>query len=195
MKKIYLIHCWDGTPEDGWYPWLKKELEKENIEVNILTMPDTANPTIEKWTKKVSDTVENLDENTYFIGHSIGCQTILRYLEKQNKKVGGMLLIAPWLDLLPEAIEDEDSYNTAYPWINTPIDFEKVKQATNNINCIFSDDDYFVSMDQKQAFKDKLDAKTTLVHQKGHISQDDGIYELKEILDITKNMLDIGVEI
>lgn len=191
MKKIYLIHCWDGTPEDGWYPWLKKELEKDNIQVDVLTMPDTANPTIEKWTKKLSDAVKNLDENTYFIGHSIGCQTILRYLEKQNKKVGGMLLIAPWLDLLPEAIEDEDSYNTAYPWINTPIDFEKVKQTTNNINCIFSDDDYFVSMNQEQAFKDKLDAKTTLVHQKGHISQDDGVYELKEILVISKKMLNI----
>ena len=53
----------------------------------------------------------------------------------------GILFVAPWLDLLPEAVEDGESYNTAQPWINTPIDFDRIKQFTNNINCIFSSDD------------------------------------------------------
>lgn len=97
--------------------------------------------------------------------------------------------MAPWLDLLPEAIEDEDSYNTAQPWINTPIDFEKIKQFTDNINCIFSDDDYFVSIEQEKEFKNKLNAKTIIVNNKGHISQDDNVYELQEILDLSKMML------
>lgn len=26
MKKIYLVHCWDGTSNDGWYPWIEKQL-------------------------------------------------------------------------------------------------------------------------------------------------------------------------
>ena len=29
MNKIYMVHCWDGTKEDGWYPWLDKELSNE----------------------------------------------------------------------------------------------------------------------------------------------------------------------
>ena len=33
MNKIYIIHCWDGTKEDGWYPWLDKELSNENNKV------------------------------------------------------------------------------------------------------------------------------------------------------------------
>ena len=87
------------------------------------------------------------------MGHSIGCQTILRYLEKQSvPKIGGVLLVAPWLDLLPEAIEDIDSYETAKPWMTTPIDFKKIKSKTNTITCIFSSDDYFVSLSEKNKF-------------------------------------------
>ena len=27
MKKVFIIHGWEGYPEEGWFPWLKKELE------------------------------------------------------------------------------------------------------------------------------------------------------------------------
>ena len=190
MKKIYLVHCWDGTSSDGWYPWLEEKINNQNIKLFKFDMPNTANPKIEEWVDYLNSKVDLLNEETYFIGHSIGCQTILRYLEtKEITKIGGILFVAPWLDLLPEAIEDEDSYNTAQPWINTPIDFEKVKQFTNNISCIFSDNDYFVSIEQEKEFRNKLNAKTVIVNNKGHISQDDDVYELQEILDLTQKML------
>ena len=190
MNKIYIIHCWDGTKEDGWYPWLDKELSNENNKVYRLNMPNTSNPKIEEWVSFLDKQIETLDEKTYFIGHSIGCQTILRYLQtKDICKVGGILFVAPWLDLLDYAIEDEDSYNTAKPWLTTPINFEKIKKFTNNISCIFSDNDYFVSLDQKNKFEELLNVKTIIVNNKGHISQDDNVYELKEILEECKKMI------
>ena len=190
MKKIYLVHCWDGTSSDGWYPWLEEKINDKNDNLNKFDMPNTANPKIDEWVDYLNNKVDLLNEETYFIGHSIGCQAILRYLEtKEITKIGGILLVAPWLDLLPEAIEDEDSYNTAQPWINIPIDFEKVKQFTNNISCIFSDNDYFVSLEQEKEFRNKLNAKIVIVNNKGHISQDDDVYELQEILDLTQKML------
>ena len=190
MNKIYIVHCWDGTKDDGWYPWLDKQLSNENNIVYRFDMPNTTSPDIDEWVSFLDSKVEPLDENTFFVGHSIGCQTIMRYLQTKNMcKIGGILFVAPWLELLDFAIEDEESYNVAKPWLNTKIDFEKVKQFTNNINCIFSDNDYFVSLDQKDKFEELLDAKTIVVSGKGHISQDDGVYELKEILEECKNML------
>ena len=190
MNKIYIIHCWDGTKEDGWYPWLDKELSNKNNKVYRFNMPNTANPKIEEWVSFLDKQIETLDDKTYFIGHSIGCQTILRYLQtKDICKVGGILFVAPWLDLLDYAIEDEDSYNTAKPWLTIPIDFEKIKKFTNNISCIFSDNDYFVSLDQKDIFEELLNVKTIIVNNKGHISQDDNVYELKEILEECKKMI------
>ena len=190
MNKIYIIHCWDGTKEDGWYPWLDKELSNENNKVYRLNMPNTSNPKIGEWVSFLDKQIETLDDKTYFVGHSIGCQTILRYLQtKDICKVGGILFVAPWLDLLDYAIEDEDSYNTAKPWLTTPINFEKIKKFTNNISCIFSDNDYFVSLDQKNKFEELLNVKTIIVNNKGHISQDDNVYELKEILEECKKMI------
>lgn len=190
MKKIYLVHCWDGKSSDGWYPWIAEKLNKDNIEVIRFNMPNTSNPIIEEWVETLNNKVDKLDDETYFIGHSIGCQTIMRYLEtKDITRIGGILFVAPWLDLLPQAVEDEESYNIAQPWINTPINFEKIKKFTTNMNCIFSDDDYFVSLEQEKEFRDKLNAKTIIVKNKGHISQDDNVYELQEILDLSKKMI------
>lgn len=190
MNKIYIVHCWEGTKEDGWYPWLDKELSNDNNKVYRFNMPNTANPKIEEWVSFLDKQVDNLDDKTYFIGHSIGCQTIMRYLETKDVcNIGGILFVAPWLDLLDYAIEDEESYNTAKPWLTTKIDFEKIKKFTNNIHCIFSDDDYFVSLDQKEKFEKLLNAKTIVVNEKGHISQEDDVFELKEILDKCNEMI------
>ncbi len=60
---------------------------------------------------------------------------------------------------------------------------------TNNINCIFSDDDYFVSIDQKDEFEKLLNANTIVVSGKGHISQDDNVFELDEILNESIKMI------
>lgn len=190
MNKIFMVHCWDGTKDDGWYPWLDEKISDENNKVIRFNMPNTENPKIEEWVSELDKQVDILDENTYFIGHSIGCQTILRYLEtKKIGKIGGILFVAPWLDLLPKAIEDEDSYNTAYPWIHTEINFDKIKSITDNINCIFSDNDYFVSLEQKERFEKLLNAKTIIVSNKGHISDEDGVNELSEIYVKTLEML------
>lgn len=182
MNKIYIVHCWDGTKNDGWYPWLDKKISNTDNEVIRFNMPDTANPKIKEWISELEKQVSELDENTYFVGHSIGCQTIMRYLEKQDvKNIGGILFVAPWLDLLPEAVSDEESYNIAQPWLNNPIDFEKIKNSTNKITCIFSDDDYFVALEQERKFKEILNAKTIIVKEKGHISAEDGVEELEDI--------------
>ena len=190
MNKIYIVHCWDGSKDDGWYPWLDEKLTSENNKVFRFNMPNTANPKIDEWVSFLDQQIDNLDENTYLVGHSIGCQTILRYLQSKDvTKIGGVLLVAPWLDLLDYAIEDEESYDTAMPWLTEKIDFEKVKKFTNNIHCIFSDNDYFVSLDQKDKFERLLDAKTLVVSGKGHISEEDGVNELAEILDECNKMI------
>ncbi len=190
MNKIYIVHCWDGAKDDGWYPWLDEKISNENNKVFRFNMPNTANPKIDEWVSFLDQQIDNLDENTYLVGHSIGCQTILRYLQSKDvTKIGGVLLVAPWLDLLDYAIEDEESYDTAMPWLTEKIDFEKVKKFTNNIRCIFSDDDYFVSIDQKDKFEKLLDAKTLVVSGKGHISEEDGVNELDEILDECNKMI------
>ena len=183
MKKIYMVHCWDGNRDDGWYPWLDENISDENVKVYRFNMPDTNNPKIDVWVSYLSEQVKDLDSETYFVGHSIGCQTIMRYLQDKDIKIGGILFVAPWLELLPEAVSDKKSLITATPWLNTPICFDNIRNICDNITCIFSDNDYFVPLEQESEFKKLLNAKTIIVNGMGHISIDDGIEELEEAYD------------
>ena len=38
VKRVFVVHGWDGHPAEGWFPWLKKELEKRGYLVNVLRM-------------------------------------------------------------------------------------------------------------------------------------------------------------
>lgn len=78
-KRVFIIHGWDGFPEEGIFPWLKKELQNRGFLVFNPSMPEPSRPQIETWVKFLEKQVGIPDENTFFFGHSIGAQTILRY--------------------------------------------------------------------------------------------------------------------
>lgn len=189
IKKVYIIHCWDGSKSDNWYLWLKKHLENNHVQVILENMPNSDKPTINSWVNKLESLVTTLDEDTYFIGHSIGCQTILRFLEKKDvQKIGGILLIAPWLDLIHENLCDYEE-KIAHEWIQTPIEFEKLKKFTSNITAIFSSNDFFVASSEKEKFQKFLNANIITVENKGHFTEEDGVCELPEIISASGKML------
>lgn len=188
MKRAIIIHGWGGTPDEGWMPWLKAELEKSGFEVQVPAMPDTNNPTIEAWVAKLAEVVGVPDDETYLIGHSIGCQTVLRYLSGIDGGIAGVVLVAPWIGLVN--LGNDEEWSVAKPWLETPIDFEAVKNHCLKITLIFSDNDPFVPLELNQtALSSSLNAKNVFVlREKGHISGGDGVNQLPEALEaILKN--------
>ncbi len=186
MKKVYLIHGWGGSSGEGWFSWLKRNLEKQDFKVYVFNMPDSNNPKIEAWVKYLEENVKDVDKNTFFIGHSIGCQTIMRFLEKLPKhlEIGGCIFVAGWFNLKVESYESEEERIIAKPWINIEIDFSRITQHTNKFLAIFSDDDLFVPLTDIKLFKERLNAKTILLKNKGHFDNAEEFEEAyKYILD------------
>jgi len=180
MTKAVIVHGWDGSPNEPLNQWLKKQLEEKGWEVEIPKMPNPEAPTIEGWVSKLYD--YSIDENTYFIGHSIGCQAIMRYLDRIDGKVGGLIFMAPWTQV--QGLEKEEgSQEIAAPWLETSIDFDRVKEKTNKIVCIFSDNDPYVPLTEKEVFELMLDAETVVLEKKGHFTEEDGVKELHIVLE------------
>ena len=180
MKTAYLIHGWGGTGSGGWFDWLKVELGKKGFTVISFDMPNTDHPKVEEWVKFIEEniSIENIDEETYFIGHSIGCQTIIRFLEKLHKhtRVGGCVFVAGWFDLinlLPEELE------IAHPWIHSEIHLERVLDHCNNFLSIFSTNDPYVHLDETKKFKEKLNSKIIIKKNLGHFNE---VQKIPEIL-------------
>ena len=143
QKRVFIVHRWEGNSNSDWYTWIKLELENRGFIVEIPDMPNTLNPKIDEWVPYIKSLVKNPDKNTFFIGHSIGCQTIIRYLSSldNNIKIGGVLFVAGWFNI--KYFEDEATESLAKPWLEDNIDFSKVKNILNKSTAIFSDDDIY----------------------------------------------------
>ncbi|MEX2028192.1 MAG: alpha/beta hydrolase [Candidatus Curtissbacteria bacterium] len=191
-KRVFIIHGWDGYPEEGWRPWIQKELEASGFEVYIPAMPDTHKPRIQNWVPYLSEIVGKPDENTYFIGHSMGNQAIARYLETlpDNVSVGGTVFVAGFFKRLTGLEDDPEVQETDHHWLDAPIDLEKVRKHLPKSVAIFSDNDPWVPLDNQDDFKEKLGSKIVVEHAMKHFSGDDGVNKLpialKSLLEITK---------
>ncbi|MEK7178274.1 MAG: alpha/beta hydrolase [Patescibacteria group bacterium] len=191
-KRVFIIHGWDGYPEEGCFPWFKKELENHGFAVYNPAMPEPLKPKIDVWVSFLKEQIGVPDEDTILFGHSIGAQTILRYLEtlNDNEKIGRAVFLAGWVHLTDEAYETEEDSQIAKPWLETPLNWDKIKSRANKFVAIFSDNDMIIPFSDSEIFKEKLNAKIIIEHQKGHFSGSDGIKELPSalsaIIDILK---------
>jgi predicted alpha/beta hydrolase family esterase len=80
--------------ECNWYAWLQDTLEQEfadRFTVILRDMPDPHGARESQWVPFIRNTLK-VDEKTILIGHSSGCEAIMRLVEKE--KVRGVILVA-----------------------------------------------------------------------------------------------------
>jgi len=186
-KRVFIIHGWGGYPDKGWLKWLNKELSKKGFNVYAPEMPDKENPRINDWVSYLGKIVGDIDKDTYFIGHSIGCQTIIRFLESQKCNAGGVIFVGGWITL--KGLESKEEEEVANPWLNALINFNKVKNKSKKFIALFSDNDPYVPLENAKIFKDKLNAKIIIEKKKGHFIENVTKtipVVLKELLKISK---------
>ena len=185
MKRIIIVHGWDGTPKEGWFPWLKKELEARGFHVVVPQLPDAESPRIQKWVPALTVAVVEVDEGTYFIGHSMGCQTIARYLEElpEGKKVGGVVFVAGFFKRLTGLENNSEEQETNKHWLKTPLNLAKVKSHLPQSVAIFSDNDPYVPLDNQDDFKDKLGSEIIVEHSMNHFNESSGFLKLPVVLE------------
>jgi uncharacterized protein len=192
-KRVFIVHGWGANPKSDWYPWLAKMLFDRGIEVFVPKMPNTEEPHISTWVPYLAKVVGKADENTYFVGHSIGCQAIMRYVEslKGDTKVGGAFFVAGWFSLRESSLETDVDKAIAKDWTSSPIDLKKVKSKIPVSVACFSDNDPYVKVAQSKIFEEALGSSIIVHPNRGHFTYEDGVTELhvalNEILKMTKN--------
>ena len=68
MKRVFIVHRWEGMSQDDWYPWLKTELEKLGYEVIVPQFPTPKNQSLGGWLKIFESYKESYTNNTILIG-------------------------------------------------------------------------------------------------------------------------------
>lgn len=191
-KRVFIIHGWGGHPQEGWFPWLKKELEGKGFDVFVPQMPETKKPRIYNWVPAIQKAVGVADSETYLVGHSMGCQAIARYIEAlpNGVKVGGAVFVAGFFKRLTGLEDDPEVQIMDRHWLTTPLDFQKVKSHMKKGVAIFSDDDPWVPLDNTDDFEQKLGCKIIIEHAQKHFSGSEGFTQLpialNEVLKMSK---------
>lgn len=185
MKRVIIVHGWGGHSTEGWLPWLKSELENRNFEVIVPQLPDTDSPRIEKWTQALAAAAGNVDGETYFVGHSLGCQTIARYLEglSDGQNVGGVVFVAGFFKRLTGIGDDALERETERLWITAPISLNKVRTHIVRSIAIFSDDDPFVPLDNQEDFKNELGSEVIIELGAKHFNEISGCFTIPVALE------------
>jgi len=187
-KRLFIVHGWDGSSAEPMIAWLGEEGRRLGFETTVLDMPNPHSPTIDAWVNHLESVVMYPDENTYFIGHNMGCQAIFRYIQAPEIiDVGGVICIEPFLVLATPATDTEK--DIARPWLENPINFSQIKKVLKHASCIFSDNDIYVPLEiNKELFTQKL-APTIIVEQgKGHFMQEDGVKDVPSAIEELKKM-------
>jgi len=185
---VFIVHGWGDKPGDHWMPWLKEQLELKGFTVAAPAMPHTEAPVMGEWVSRLNREVGAAAEAVYFIGHSVGCQTIIRYVEQlpAGGTVRGATFVAPWFALTNLSAEDEP---IAKPWIDTPIDFARVRGRMPELTAYFSDDDPYVPVDNQSLFEQRLGADTHLLKGLKHMGVESGMTTFPELLATTLKAL------
>jgi uncharacterized protein len=182
-KRVFLIHGWEGRPDGGWRPWLKNELEKRKFTVTAPAMPDTNHPKMDAWVNHLAKTIGTPDKDCYLVGHSLGCITILRYLEtlKPGQKIGGAILVAGFVSDL--------GFDEVKTFFKKPLEWNEITAHCKKFVAIHSDNDPYVSLHYGDIFKEKLKASVVVEHNMKHFSGSDGVLQLPVALN---NLLNIS---
>ena len=173
--RVIIVHGWEGSPNSNWFPWLKSQIERDGGSCVVPDLPTPDLPVMEDWLEKLGEVIGQPDNKTFLVGHSLGCITILRYLERLQKgRIGGAVLVAGFAE--PLGYPELENFFTA------PVDFANVRQACSHFLVLQSDDDRYVPIRYGEQLRDELDARYILVNNAGHFNQSNGITMLPQAL-------------
>ncbi|MBI4150723.1 serine hydrolase family protein [Candidatus Woesearchaeota archaeon] len=179
MKRVFIVHGWGSNPKRSWFPWLKRELEKEGYEVHTPQLPSPFWPDRQAWVDALDKAVGTPDDDTYFIGHSLGCTTILLFLQEKKVNVGGAVFVAPWVEVENPSWLQRLLLRT---WREVRIAFRMLKRAPFDFSTIFSDDDPFIALSGADVCRKKLGANVVVEHGKHHFDTINHVTELKTVM-------------
>ena len=182
MKKAFMIHGFEGSPNGGWRPWLMGELEKDDIYSCALSMPTPDDPKLDEWVDEIQIHVDrNKNDEIYLVGHSLGVPAILRFLETSSTKVKGVVLVSG-----PLHTTDNEKVNRFFL---TPFDFNAIKSNSEKFLVIHGDNDTRVPLSDAVEFQKIFGCELIVIKNGGHLNGSSGWTKLPELLEGLQKMM------
>ncbi len=187
MKKVFIVHGFLSQPNYGWQTWLMNKMEEINVYACALPMPTPDKPILNQWIETIEKVCSEPSDEIYLIGHSLGCQAILHFLEKTSSSVSSVFLVAPPF----EKINPEDMFSKLRATDNfyTILDNQKIISSVKKITIIHARNDQKVPYEHAEKLAHFLSCELLTLEEGGHLGRREGVSELPILLDSLKKEL------
>lgn len=184
MTKFFIIHGTEGSPEGNWFPWLKQELEELGHTVFVPKFPTPEGQNLNNWLKEFEYYMHLIDEDTVFIGHSLGPAFILNVLEKLTlpKPIKACFLVAGFVGLLGNKHFD----NLIKTFTDRKFDWNKIRNNCKQFYVLSSDNDPYVPPENGQELAKNLKTEITIIPNGGHLNAEFGYTKFDLLLEKIK---------
>jgi hypothetical protein len=186
MSKTFIIHGSYGNPEENWFPWLKDRLESAGQAVYVPKFPTPENQSLESWRETFKDYEKYLDDNSIFVGHSLGPAFILDVIERSEIRIKAAFFVAGFIQDLGN--KDFDGVNRTF--IHRDFDWSKIKQNCRKFEVFCSDDDPYVPLEIAEDLARKLGVEAEIISGAGHFNKEAGYDKFDLLLEKIKKEAD-----
>lgn len=170
MSTVFIIHGYGGNAEENWFPWLKKEIEKEGHRVIVPNFPDSDTPNLDAWMTHMHAYEDSIDHETIFVGHSLGGMFILRLLETLQKPIKATFLVAS----VTGPTDGRELAPLMTTFTASPLNIDIIKKNGGSMHLLHADDDPYIELEHAKKLASKLHATITVIEGGKHLGANAG---------------------
>lgn len=177
-NRALIFHGYGATPADHWFEWLATRFEAEGVPTSIPTLPNPLHPDASLWEAAVGSALGVPDAGTVVVAHSLGCLTVLRYLDSLTEpwRLNALALVSGFTDPLP-ALPELDAF------IGDGCDVSELRKHVDRMVVLRSDNDSLVPPALTDRLAARLDVAAQVVPGAGHFLADEGATSLPQVRD------------
>ena len=189
MANIFIIHGAYGNPNENWFPWLKRELEKLGHNVIVPSFPTPKGQTLESWMDVFEDYEQYLDENSVVVGHSLGPAFLLSVLETIDHSIKAAVFVAGFIGKFTGKYADPKFDEINKTFAEKSFDWVKIKQNCRHFSVFHSDNDPYVPIQKGKELASHLGVELKVVMNARHFNEAAGYTKFELLLKHIKELL------
>jgi uncharacterized protein len=178
VRSLFLFHGAYGSPDENWFPWLRRSLGDE-WNVIIPRFPTPEGQDLDRWLETLEPHRGSIDDKSVFVGHSIGAAFALRVLERWDAEVAATILVAGFVSQLSDPRFDPLNASFLEPgW-----DWKKIRGASKRFIAFASEDDPYVPVEKSKELQRQLPIEMQMIEGAGHFNMAAGYAEFPQLLE------------
>lgn len=182
MGTVFIFHGTGGSPEGNWFPWLKEKLEKKGLNVIVPKFPTPVGQSLEDWLKVLNQYKKFINEETIFIGHSLGGMFLLKVLEQLKHPVRAAFFISAPVGVRPIRYYDSD-----YAFTHFIFDWPNIIKKAKTFTVYHSDNDPYICLGNGEELAKQLGVTLAFIPKAGHLNAESGWTKFDKLFqDITR---------